>query len=67
MLYAVTLASGKAGTKVIVEFDGPSHNNTKQREIDDLKDQMAKDAGFSVVRVPVRPASVIGVETISGL
>jgi very-short-patch-repair endonuclease len=34
----------------LVEFDGPYHNDYKQRKVDRLKDKAALEAGFTIAR-----------------
>lgn len=52
---------------VLVEFDGPYHNNPSQRPRDEEKEELARRYGFTVVRKSVAQASIIGVETVQGL
>lgn len=52
-------------TKTLVEFDGADHNTTMQSWKDRLKDIRAKDAGYSVVRIQVKAATVIPFSALS--
>jgi very-short-patch-repair endonuclease/DNA-directed RNA polymerase subunit RPC12/RpoP len=52
-------------SKIIIEFDGDDHRTQKQQWIDRSKDISAKEAGFTVVRVPVEAAKVIPASAIS--
>ena len=53
--------------KVLVEFDGPYHGDAAQQERDELKELTAKKHGFKLERRAVKPATVIGPETLAGL
>lgn len=53
--------------QVLVEFDGPYHGDAAQQERDEAKEQVAKKHGFKLERRQVKPATVIGPETLEGL
>jgi very-short-patch-repair endonuclease len=44
---------------LIVEFDAPDHDGKTQRSIDTLKEKIANEEGFKVVRIKVERAEVI--------
>ena len=52
---------------IVVEFDGPYHAGDAQQRIDAIKEDIARKAGFTLVRRSVPPASIISPETIFGL
>lgn len=52
-------------TKVLIEFDGPYH--LYQESEDARKDQIAKDAGFTIQRVPTPVTVVIDPKAVRGL
>jgi len=52
---------------VLVEFDGPYHEQGEQPDVDEVKDTVAERNGFVVVRRAVQPATVISPTTIQGL
>lgn len=54
-------------TNVLVEFDGPYHDWTKQREVDRDKERVAAQHGFTIERRRVQQAAVISPATLSGL
>ena len=54
-------------TKVLVEFDGDYHKSGKQVGVDAIKNEVAKKAGFMIIRREVVDTKVLGVETIEGL
>jgi len=43
----------KVGNKILIEFDEPHHQDTRQKGIDNEKNTVAKAEGFSVYRVNV--------------
>jgi len=54
-------------SRVFVEFDGPYHANVSQREDDEEKDKIAAAAGWKVVRIQVKQASVIDADAVTNL
>lgn len=54
-------------THTIVEFDGPYHCGKKQIEQDRIKESVANDFGYTVIRRDVQRATVIDPTTIEGL
>jgi len=54
-------------TKMLVEFDGPSHREGRQRMEDGAKDKLAAKLGWRVVRREVKRATVIHPSTIEDL
>lgn len=54
-------------TKVLVEFDGPDHQDKPTRERDAIKLKVAKRAGWRLERRAVRRLAIIHPESIEGL
>lgn len=52
---------------LLIEFDGPSHDCSMQRQLDAERDVIANEAGYRVVRRKVRPSWVIDPVTIEDL
>lgn len=53
--------------RILIEFDGPHHQDARQLAVDARKDRLAKRHGFRIERRRVRPAIVISPDTIVGL
>ena len=53
--------------RVIVEFDGISHESGQQKEADVLRDKEAQDAGWEVHRICVPPNQVIQPSVLSDI
>src|ERR1019366_5233923 len=53
--------------KVAVEFDGPNHRGTKQREVDWNKSKMAEVLGYLVLHREVKRASVFPASILDGI
>lgn len=49
---------------VCVEFDGPDHKYSIQKEIDDLKDTVADREGYEVIRVSVERNAIINPDLV---
>lgn len=45
--------------KLLIEFDGPSHNFSGQQVLDIVKDQVARLHGWDVLRIPVSASAII--------
>lgn len=53
--------------KMVVEFDGPNHQQSQQRKVDSIKNQVAMSAGLSIFRISVGSKEVIPAEKIIGI
>lgn len=51
--------------RTLVEFDGPSHRSEQAR--DAVKDAVAREHGFTLVRRHVRPSAVVEASAVAGL
>jgi very-short-patch-repair endonuclease len=52
---------------LLVEFDGREHRTAKQKAVDAIKEELAKDLGYVVYHINVKSASVIPSNVLYGL
>jgi len=51
--------------KILVEFDGPYHNSRQQQNLDEEKNQIAKEHGWKIFRIPLLSEKILP-EKLSG-